>query len=136
MDPNKCRPGGRALAFWCRGQTMALQDIADRLIANLVPQIGQCSDDPVITPVMVLLGHANDQLLESSLDPASARGPARIRTIEFADDQLAVPCQDGVRPGHSCYLADDHAAQSKTNLPELGTLGVREPVHGEFVNLA
>ncbi len=42
---------------------MALQDIADGLIADLVPQIGQRPRNSVITPVTVLLGNANDQLL-------------------------------------------------------------------------
>jgi hypothetical protein len=36
VDPDECRPGCRALAFWCRRQAMTLQDVADRLIADLV----------------------------------------------------------------------------------------------------
>src|SRR5262249_54514223 len=63
MHPNEIRPGCRALALWRRRQRVALQDIADRLIADLVPKIGQRPRNPVITPVTVLLGHANDQLL-------------------------------------------------------------------------
>jgi hypothetical protein len=42
---------------------MAFQDITDRLIADLVPQISQRPRNPVLAPVTVLLGHANDQLL-------------------------------------------------------------------------
>ena len=55
-----------------RRQTMALQDIADRLIADLISQIGQRPHNPVIAPITVLLGHANDQLLDLSLDPRPA----------------------------------------------------------------
>jgi hypothetical protein len=40
-----------------------------------------------------------------SLDPRSARALKGLRAVEFASDQLAVPGQDGVRPGHSCYGA-------------------------------
>src|SRR5215475_4099981 len=98
MDPNERRPGGCTLALRCRQQAVALQHIADRLIADLVPQIGQRPHDPVITPVMVLLGHANDQLLNLSLDPRPARASTRIRAVEFARHQLAVPGQDSVRP--------------------------------------
>jgi len=39
---------------------MALQDIADRLIADLIPQIGQGPHDAVIAPIRVLLSHADD----------------------------------------------------------------------------
>jgi hypothetical protein len=39
------------LALRCGRQTVALEDITDRLIADLVPQIGQRPHDPVITPV-------------------------------------------------------------------------------------
>jgi hypothetical protein len=58
---------------------VALQDIADRLIADLIPQIGQRPSDPVITPITVLLGHANDELL----DLAPIRGlPGPRRAFE------------------------------------------------------
>lgn len=48
---------------------MTLQDIADRLIADLVSQIGQRPSDPVITPTTILLGNANDELLDLARDP-------------------------------------------------------------------
>jgi hypothetical protein len=47
-----------------------------------------------------------------------------LRAIEFAGDQLAVPGQDGVRPGHSCDLAENLAAQAMIDLIEPGSLGV------------
>jgi len=37
VGPNEGRPGSCAPALRCGRQTMALQDIADRLIANLIP---------------------------------------------------------------------------------------------------
>jgi hypothetical protein len=41
-----------------------MQDVANRLIADLISQIGQGSGNPVVAPVPVLLGHPNDQLLD------------------------------------------------------------------------
>src|SRR5207248_2400790 len=61
-----------------------------------------------------------------SLDPWSARALTGLRAIAFAGDQLAVPGQDGVRPGHSCDLAENLAAEAMTDLAERGPLGVRE----------
>src|SRR2546421_10657767 len=96
------------------------------MIGNLIPEIGQCPRNPVIAPVPVLARHANDQLLDLSLDPRSARALTGLRAIEFAGDQLAVPGQDGVRPGHTCDLAENFATQAMTDLAERGSLGVRE----------
>src|SRR5262245_23998947 len=100
VGPNEGRPCGRALALRCRRQTVALQDIADRLIADLIPQIGQRPSDPVIAPGAVLLGHANDALLDLAPDPRSAWAATGFRAIELAGDKLAVPAQDGVWPRH------------------------------------
>src|SRR6202158_57611 len=88
--------------------------------------MGQPPRDPVIAPVPVLARHANDQLLDLSLDPRSARASTPLRAIEFAGDKLAVPGQDSVRPGHSCDLGENLAAQAMTDLAERGSLGVRE----------
>jgi hypothetical protein len=46
--------------------------------------------------------------------------------MEFAGHELAVPSQDGVRPGDRGHLAENLAAQSMTDLAEPGSLGVRE----------
>ena len=126
MDPNKCAHVVVRLRSGAGGRRMPSQDIADRLIADLIPQIGQRPRNPVITPIPVLLGHANDQLLDLPLDPRSAWASTGLRAIEFAGDQLAVPGQDGVRPGHSRHLGENLAAQSMADLAERGSLGVRE----------
>ena len=105
---------------------MTLQHIADRLIADLVPQIGQRPHNPVIAPVTIFPRHPNDQLLNLSLDPRPAGASTDLRTIEFAGHELAVPSQDGVRPGDIGHLAENLAAQSMTDLAERGSLGVRE----------
>ena len=43
---------------------MTLQHIANGLIGNRKPEIGQGAHNPIIAPVPVLTGHANNQLLE------------------------------------------------------------------------
>jgi hypothetical protein len=67
---------------------VAVQDIANRLIGNRIPEIGQGAHNPVIAPVSVLARHANDQLLDLSLDPRPARDLTGLRAIEFAGDKL------------------------------------------------
>src|SRR5271169_3243372 len=124
MGPNEDRPCGRALALRGRQQTMPLQNITDRLIADLIPQIGHCPRNPVIAPVPVLAGHANNQLFYLSLDAWPAWTATGCRAIELAGDQLPVPGQDGVRPRHRCDLGEGLAAQAMTDLAERGSLGV------------
>jgi hypothetical protein len=63
---------------------VAAQDIANRLIGNRIPEIGQGAHNPVIAPVSVLARHANDQLLDLSFDPRPARALTGLRAIEFA----------------------------------------------------
>src|SRR5207245_10159436 len=61
-----------------------------------------------------------------ALDPRPAGASTSLRAIEFAGDEVAVPSQDGVRPGDIGHLAENLAAQSMTDLAERGSLGVRE----------
>ena len=105
---------------------MALQNIANRLIGNHIPEIGQGARNPVIAPVPVLARHANDQLLHLALDPRSTRAMTNLRAIEFASDQLAVPGQDSVRPGDGCDLGENLAAHAMTNFAERGSIGIRQ----------
>jgi hypothetical protein len=84
-------------------------------------------DNPVIPQDPILLGYANNQFLNFSVDRWPARDSTCSRSIELASDEPSVPCQDGVRQGGSRHLAEGLAAQSMANLAELRSLGVREP---------
>ena len=48
-----------------RGKAMALENVAHRLVTHGVSEIGECPHDAVITPRGILLGHADNQGLES-----------------------------------------------------------------------
>src|SRR3974377_2457949 len=89
MHPNEGCPACRVLALRGGRQSVALQDIADGLIADLVSQIGQRPRNSVITPVTVLLGHAHDQLLNRSLDPRPAGAAAGLWGGGFWGDPRA-----------------------------------------------
>src|ERR1039457_6689868 len=82
--------------------------------------------NPIIAPGPFLLGHANNQFLNFSVDPWPARGSPFLRAIELAGDEPSVPCQDGVRQGGSRHLAECLATQSMANLAELRSLRVRK----------
>ena len=102
---------------------MTLHNIANRLVGNLVPQIGQRPRNPVIAPVPVLAGHANDQLLDLALDPRSARASTPLRAIELVGYKLAIPAQDSVWLGYGGDYGENLAAQAMTDLSERASLG-------------
>jgi hypothetical protein len=106
---NERRPGGRALAIRRRRQTMALQDIADRLMAYTIAQIGQRPGNPVITPVPVLLGPKELSVARPCASPAAGLGHDE-RVVELVGGQLAIPGQDGVGLSHSCDLGESRAS--------------------------
>src|SRR6266481_871166 len=97
-----------------------------------MPQIGERPHNPIITPGPVLLGDANNQFLDLSVDPWPARGSTCPRCIELASDEPSIPSQDGLRQGGSRHLAEGLAADPIPNLAELRSLSVREaqaPLH-------
>jgi hypothetical protein len=74
MSPNEGRPGGGVLTLRRRRYAVTTQNIAYCLIRNLVPQIGERPNDPVMAPGRILLGYANNQLLNISGNRRSTRG--------------------------------------------------------------
>jgi hypothetical protein len=64
-----------------------------------VTQIGQGSDDAIITPATVLTSQAHHQLLDCRLDSRAGGRPAILRAIEFLSDELPIPGEDRIRFG-------------------------------------
>ena len=52
------------LRFGAGFDAVPLQNVPDRLIGDLVAEIGERAGDPIVTPALVLLGHAEDQCFE------------------------------------------------------------------------
>ena len=85
-------------------------------------------------PGPLLLGHANNQFLNCSVDPWPAWA-SMLRAIEFASDEPSIPDQNGIRQGSRRHFAERLAAQSTANLTKLISLRVRElqpPVFTEY----
>src|SRR6266705_1967272 len=78
-------PRGGGLALWGRGDAMAFQDVAHRLVTDRIAQVGQGADNTVIAPGAVFLGHGG-----------ASRTLALRRAIELLGHQLAMPAQNGV----------------------------------------
>src|SRR6266581_7000019 len=97
MCADELFPRRRGLALRRRWETMALENVPHRLITHSVSQVCQSPDDAVIAPGAILLGHADNQGLESRVYFGTAWGLALRRAVEFLRHQPAVPGENGVR---------------------------------------
>jgi hypothetical protein len=54
------------VVFWlrlgCRRDAVSLENVSDRLIGDIVTEVGQCAGDPIVATAGVLPGHAHERL--------------------------------------------------------------------------
>src|SRR5208337_438899 len=128
MGSNEVCPAGRVFPLRCGGYPVAFENITDGLVGNLMAEIGQGTDDPIIPPARILPSHLYNQPLEFRSSSRPTRSPTtRLRTIELAGDELAVPAQDGVGQRCVCDLRQLLATQPMTNFTQSCSLCVRKP---------
>ena len=65
-------PGGSLAAFRCRRDPVPAKDVTHGLIGNSVAEIGQGSDDAVVTPARILSDKADDERLDFGRDAGAA----------------------------------------------------------------
>jgi hypothetical protein len=111
---NEILPRSRLASLRCRSNAVASQNVPLRLIRQAVTQVGQCSDDAVISPASILARHSHHQRLHVRSNSGTARIPFGVWTIEFLGDGPTVPGQDGVRLGNA---ATSLSALRPTRLP-------------------
>jgi hypothetical protein len=66
-------PGGILAPLGCRLDPVAAKDVAHRLIGNGVAEIGQGSNDAVVSPAGVLSGETDNERLQFGRDAGPAR---------------------------------------------------------------
>jgi len=77
---------------------MPLQNIADRLVGNVMAHIGQGAGDAIITPAWILAGELKHQRLNCDRDRGSSRlACAAAGEIPLTRDELATPFEQGRR---------------------------------------
>jgi hypothetical protein len=127
MGGDKILPRSRLASLGSRSNAVAAQNVSHCLIGQAVTQIGQGSDDAVISPAGVLSRHSHHQ----SFHFRSNRGATRILplfgAIELLGDEPSIPGQDGVGLGDAGYRSECFASQALTDLGEGGALGIAQP---------
>jgi hypothetical protein len=85
---------------------VASQNVSHRLIGQAVTQIGQRSDDAVISPASILTRHSHHQSLHVRLNGGSGWILSVFGTIELLGDEPSIPGQDGVGLGDAGDLSE------------------------------
>jgi len=98
VELEELRPAHASLAALRRRfHVMTPQDIAYRDRIDGMPQVCQGALDATVTPRVVLLRHAHDQLLDFLGDTRSAQLSSLRAPVKLLGDQSLVPAQEGVR---------------------------------------
>src|SRR4051812_31175272 len=118
----------RALAAFRRWRdAVALQNVSDRLIGELMAEIGESASNAIVTPAFVLLGHAEDQRFDFTADARTSRVGAMPRAVELAGDQPTIPGEDGLRFRNTGYPRETLPPQPPADFGQVRALDVRKP---------
>src|SRR5438552_1894854 len=126
MRSDEVFPGCVLAALRCGSYAMTAKDVAYRLIRNNVTEVGQSSDNPIVTPARVLSRHLDHQFHNLALNWRPTRIRALSRTVELMGHQPPVPRKYRVRFGHTGDLFQSFTAQSLANFGERGSLLIRQ----------
>src|SRR5688572_16616285 len=96
MRPDKLLPRGGRLAFWGRGDAMALEEVAHGLVTDDVPEIGQGTDDAIIPPGTILLRHAHHQVLYFLGNRRASRALALLGAVTLLGHERTMPAKNRV----------------------------------------
>ena len=112
MRSDKILPGRVLAAFRRRGDAMPLEDVSDRLIRNVVTEVGQCAGNPIVAPTGILLGHTDDERLDRGIYTRTSWIGTMLRAVELTGNQTTIPGQNGIWLGNTGYLRQMFPAQA------------------------
>src|SRR5262245_33059645 len=127
MRADELFPRGSALALWRWRDAMALEDIAHRLVTDYQAEGSEGSDNPVIAPRTILLGHADNQGLQLWVNLRSSWSLALGGAVELLGHQCAVPAENRLRLDDRRHFLQSLLAQPGANLREGLPFGICQP---------
>ena len=124
MGANEILPSGGVMALGRASNTVTTADVTDSLVGKVVIQVGERSDDPVITPAGVLSCHLDDKFDDLASNGRSAWILPVFQLVEFPSDRPPVLTQDRVRFADAGDPRQRSAAQSFADLGKRGSLRI------------
>src|SRR5712691_1065233 len=127
MRTEKLLPRGRRLALWGRRNAMALEDVAHRLVTDRIAQVHQGSDNAVIAPRTVLLGHTDHQGFEVLIDLRSTWSLTLFGAIKLLRHKFAMPGENGIGFDDVGHFLEGLLAQLLADLGQRRAFAIRQP---------
>jgi hypothetical protein len=118
------RHGRFALRGWW--DAVPFQDVAHRLVADAIAQVGQGPHHAVIAPRTILAGHPHHEVFDLFRHTRTANRLRGLRTIARPVRVCAVPSQDGVGLGHRRHRCQGLLVQLLAHLGECLAIAIRE----------
>src|SRR5215470_5878753 len=104
MGRDEVLPSGALAAYRRRRHAVPLENVCDRLIREVVTEVGQCARNPIVAPTGVLAGHVDDEILDDRINAWAARMLTTFGTVELVGDQTTIPGQNGLWSSNAGYL--------------------------------
>jgi hypothetical protein len=123
-EDNEILPGGILASFGRRSDPVSTKDVAHRLIGDGMTEIGQRSDDAVVSPTGVLSGEADNKRLHLGRDGGPAWSSAAFGAVELVGNEAAVPGEDGIGFGDTGDLLERSATEPLADLSKGGSFGI------------
>jgi hypothetical protein len=117
----------RGLAAFRRWRdAVPIQNVPDRLVRELVAEIGESASDAIVTPACVFFSHADNESLQIGCNAGPSRVGATLRAVELAGDQTAIPSEDGFGLRNTGYLRQALPPEALADFGESRALGIRK----------
>ena len=97
-------------------------------------EIGQGSDDAVVSPAGVLSGEAHNERFQFRRDAGPAWNGAEFGAVKFAGNEPPVPGEDGIGFGDTGDLLKCSPAEPLADFSEGRSLGIRKAYTGGKVS--
>ena len=120
-------PGGGLTASWRGWNSVAPKHVSDRLVRDVMTEIGEGAGDPIVAPSGVLLGHAENQRFDFRIDARPSRVRAMLGSVELACDQTTIPAENRLGFGDTCNIGKELAAEPLADFSKCAPLRVGEP---------
>src|SRR5215510_9153308 len=125
MYTDELPPSHSLCAFRSGWDIMAFENIADRLVADAIAQVGHGTGNAVIAPRAILSGHPHYQILDLLTDAGTSNRRAR-QGVNGLVYELTMPGEDGVGLRNRGDLCQSLLPELLPQLGEGGALGVGE----------
>jgi hypothetical protein len=124
LRPQELPPRRLRSTFRNRVDAVRLEDVADRRRRDVMAEVCQSADDPVVSPSRILARHAQHERRDPPHHVAATGSSARKRPLHR--DQRAVPPQDRLRRHDVRELLQYAATESSSTNREARSVGIGE----------